>query len=644
MNGANKMKQADFSVTPMISDHAIVQRDEPITVRGRGEPGHGVVARLHRLGKERGASPDSGTVLSAKVGEAGMWQLMFPPLPAGGPYEFDFECQDIKVTVTDVYVGDVWLLAGQSNMQLPMERVKYRFPQEYSTGASSLIRQFAVPIHWNFDEEERELSGGQWITAHPEDVASFSAVGFFFAEALFKRYEVPIGLVLTAVGGTPIQSWISRGVCQNHPEMLAETETYRRTGEVQRVQNADERRIADWWTRLDSRDPGLAGHWECGLPERGWKRFSPEDPWQEEPDLSGCGTVWLRTYLTVPKSHAGKPARLSLGTVTDADFTFVNGNLVGKTAYQYPPREYRLDGLTAGRNVIVMRLVAVHGTGGFTAGKHRAMLWDDGFSIDLGAMWEYRRGADMEPLEEQTFFERVPIGMYQAMIAPLHDFPIRGACWYQGEINTDAAEGYSDCFKKMVELWRVRWDSERLPVLFVQLPDYDLADATRWVAFRELQRGLLCVPDTAMVVTIDCGEANDLHPTDKKTVGDRLAMAASQLAYGESGNWLSPVFTSAAKKGDDLILSFEHTGDGLKTSDADTLKELYLRFADGTRNAAKARLEGDVVKVDISHLPLDRLEALEYACSNVPEQANLCNDLGLPASPFICELPEAKHD
>lgn len=635
--------EAEFSVTPVISDHAVLQRYKTILVRGSGRAGAEVRAELIREIKLNQDCSGDNVEKQGVVSEDGTWCLKLPPLPAGGPYRLLCVSDGQKLKFSDIYIGDVWLLSGQSNMQLPMERVKYRFPQEYREGGSPLIRQFNVPIRWNFEAAESELPGGEWVTAAPEFTPRFSAVGFFFAQKLFARYHVPVGLLLTAVGGTPVQAWMSREALQDFPDDINSADRCRAEGYVKHIQENDDARIAAWWKKLDHYDIGLKENWVKKSESGSWRKIDLTNDWENREGLDAPGAVWFRKSLEIPEERAGKPVRLSLGTITDADFTYVNGKMAGNISYQYPPREYELPGLPSGTTTIVLRVVAVHGQGGFTPGKEHRLIWEDGVIYPISKDWEYCRGAVMEPLEEQTFFERKPLGMYQGMIAPLHDFPIKGVCWYQGEMNADEYSIYGKYFKNMIQDWRKKWKHESMPVLFVQLPNYDLPDAGNWVQFREVQRELSTIPDTAMVVSVDCGEVNDLHPTNKKPIGERLAMAAFEKAYKEAGTWLSPVFAYGERRRDEIILYFTHAKAGLGSIDGKNLDGFELCFEsvdpDGRivyeKIWAKAQTEGRTVVVTCPSLPGKVLKTLGYAWSNNPVNANLCNRSKLPASPFL---------
>jgi hypothetical protein len=567
----------------------------------------------------------------------------------------------------------VWLLGGQSNMQLPMERVKYRYPEEYRNGASGLIRQFCVPYGWDFHAPRKELSGGEWIVAAPHDTPQFSAVGFFFARAYLERTGVPVGLILTAVGGTPIESWVSKEALEKLEngaalraydgrtlaDALSDAALCRDDEYVRRIQEADLARDAHWHAALNDADPGLKRSVGTGAPDAAdlgfregwaspdftedasWKPISLCAPWEGAADLEPPGAIWFRRWVDIPPGMAGRPLRLELGTIIDADQTFVNGEKVGETTYRYPPRMYVLPGLSAGKHLIAVRVEAIRGRGGFTPGKAWRLILDgqmpepsagmdfaedayaapaactnsavtgndttgkgdtrkeakgngvagngatrDGDTgngaadgvIDISAGWHYRRGATCAPLPPPTFFERKPYGMYQGMVAPLHGFPIAGILWYQGEMNADEASSYPALFAAYCAEGRERWGNPDLPVIYVQLPDYRLEDAANWPGFRAMQARLsnlhfatgrvvsnldmeedvtvdanqaaadlsavgadtsvakpdrVClvkpIPHTAMVAAFESGEANDLHPTCKKPIGELLAQAAATL-------------------------------------------------------------------------------------------------------------------
>lgn len=549
------MGKMSLTVDVWFSSHAVLQRDKVFVLRGQAEKEETVTAGFFSDGK---------AVVSRSVKSEGGWQIEFPAMKAGGPYQLIVTAGEEKYEAEDLYFGDVWVLAGQSNMQLPVERVKYEYPDVYAKGTPSVIRQFCVPIEYDFSGEREFLSGGQWITGTPESIRAFSAVGYFFAEKLYQTCGIPMGLVLTAVGGTPVKTWMSTRALAAYPAELQELEKHKDEAYCRNILETEQKAEDEWYREFDRRDRGLQEDWLHS--EAAFDRtVDIREGWSDKPDLCEPGAIWLRTGVEIPEEKAGQSCRLSLGTLVDADKTYVNGEQVGEITYRYPPREYTIS--HASKNMdIVVRLFAIHGTGRFTQEKKHRLVWNDGSVTPLPEIWKYARGCTMPPLPERTFLEKVGAAMYQPMFAPLHHYPVKGICWYQGESDTWRGTPYAEYFRAMVEDWREQW-KEELPVLYVQLPNYDLEDAGGWVEFRNMQQELLKISNTSMVVTMDVGEDNDLHPVRKKPVGERLALAALKRAYGEKGCLESPIFKGGNVEEDRVVLEFFHTGEALKTSD-----------------------------------------------------------------------------
>lgn len=623
------MEKYSLKVEAVFSPHAVLQRNKSYTLRGKSEPETKVSATL--LDAE-GVGRAFATTCSDK---RGYWAIGFPAMTAGGPFVFQVVSGKEQLLIEDIYFGDVWVMAGQSNMQLPMERVKYQYPEEYAKGTSSIIRQFCVPIEYDFSCERDYMEGGEWIEGNSKNIPRFSAVGFFFAETLYKKYQVPVGLILTAVGGTPVKAWMSKQALDSFPEELEELRLCADKRHVEEVLETDTIREQMWWRELDEKDQGL----KKDLSTQMWQPIDVRQSWDNLEELREPGSIWLRTKVHIPSRLVGKKCRLSLGTITDADQTYVNGKKIGETTYKYPPREYWLDNI-AEELEITVRVIAIHECGGFTRGKKHELIWEDGTRQPIPDIWEYVRGCRMKPLQEKTFFERKPAGMYQAMFAPLHHLAIRGICWYQGE--TDAYEElrYPMFFYNMIKDWRQKW-REKLPVLFVQLPNYTLNDSANWIRFRNMQRELLYIQNTAMVVTIDLGEDNDLHPVRKKPVGERLAMAAFQEVYKEKGCWESPVIKFVQRENNSLRLYFDYTGEMLQIK-GESLVPLgfELLFSDGSCFCAEdiASIAIDGTTILIWNVKKSRITEIRYAWNNSPAMANICNDKGLPLSPFCLPI------
>lgn len=489
---------------PFISDGMVLQRNAGVKLWGEAD---GPVT-VTFLGKTYHTAP----------GGDNRWEVTLKDLQPGGPHTLTIN----EVILKDVYVGDVWLCSGQSNMQFPMERVKHMYPEEMRA-SNPHIRQFTVLQRYDFHGPMDSMEGGCWDGATPETIPGFSAVGYFFAKRLLERYNVPVGLILSAIGGTPIHTWMSRGALDNYPELLHEADQCADDAYIAGIQAEDLRNMERFQSEIDASDPGLQEAWYSpDYDDSGWEQRDLLSPWR------GSGSVWLRKTLEIPPELAGRPATLFLGTIIDRDTVYVNGQAVGNTTYRYPPREYKVPALPHGRCVITMRVISRDG-GCFAPGKQYLLTTDLG-SFNLSGPWHFKHGGTGSPPPDETFFHYKPTGLYNGMIAPLRRYAIKGVLWYQGESDASNPKPYADKFASLVHSWRTDWGYD-FPVMFVELPYWE--GGPDWSHLRQQQWASLNIPKTAMAAAFDLGEHNDLHPQGKQIVGDRLARCAMRVAYGE---------------------------------------------------------------------------------------------------------------
>ena len=620
-------------------DGAVLQQKQEIRVWGVATEKADVDVRFFESGRSIGES------YTAMSDEKGNWELALPALSAGGPYELHVQCGAERVAVKDILIGEVWLCSGQSNMQLPMERVKNVVPAGTFEIENPKIRQFLVPIEMNFHGEQDDFAESRWISVCPKHTADFSAAGFFFAQKLYEELNVPIGLVLTAVGGTPIQTWMSREALQAFPEELTWANQCQDDEYVAKIEKENQTTSDAWYKALVEADIGLKDEWfQTDFDDNQWGTLKLSDSWAEHSDLKECGSVWLRFTLDIPKELACMPAKLFLGCIVDADHVYVNGKLVGNITYRYPPREYDIKEWHVGRNVIAVRVTACNGTGGFVQGKEHKLVWKD-HEIHLNGEWKYKRAVTCEAITPTIWLNHAATGLYNQMIAPLHRYAVKGVTWYQGESNTGGNPNhydepntgkpnhYADFFRAMVLDWRKRWAQERLPFIFVQLANYIPPEPSQysWAVLREQQRLSLQLPDTAMVVAIDVGEYNDLHPVNKQAIGERLALASLKMAYDFDVVHSGPLFRSAEVVGDELILHFDTFGSELAVRNGEVLGGFTILSEDGYQSVS-ARMKDNRIVIALPNGNLDG--DLTYGWADDPYEANLINTEGLPASPF----------
>ncbi|MEF2966665.1 sialate O-acetylesterase [Paenibacillus sp. M1] len=612
-------------LSSILSDGMVLQRNEKVGIWGKAGADQAVQISFNE--KKYDTSADS----------AGDWRIHLDETEPGGPFEMTISAGGEVIVIRDILVGDVWVLGGQSNMELPVRRTLDLLADEVKDVHFPWIRQFSMPISYNFHAPQSELPGGGWIAATPGDVLNFSAAGFFFAKEIHEKYRVPVGLILTAVGGTPIEAWISEGTIRRIGGYDDVLEQCKDDHYVTATKRADEERGNAWYARLNNTDLGLKEGWyNESWDTADWQDFELPGSWAGGELEHVRGSVWFRKEINLPESMTLGEARLKLGTVVDADDTYINGVCIGNTGYMYPPRRYPIPTglLKPGKNTIAVRVISTHNTGAFVKDMPYRLL-AGGQEMDLSGVWKYRVGAVTAAMQQQTFFQYKPTGVYNSMISPLRNYRIKGALWYQGESNTDRPAGYSKLFEALVADWRSQWGIGEFPFIFTQLANLGEEDdsQTNWAELREEQRKGLLIPGTAMAVTLDVGEYNDLHPQDKKTVGQRLALGARKLAYGEDNLVHSgPMFKEMELAGDGVRLRFDHTGSGLVAKGGGELRGFTVCGPDGVFVPAQAAISGDTVIVTHDHI--QQPVHVRYAWANNPAQANLYNQEGLPASPF----------
>lgn len=619
---------AELRLPAVLADGAILQRDEPVIIWGWADSGGRVQVFIDGVRAGLGRAED------------GKFRIDIGAYPAGGPHRIVVAAQS-PVTIEDIWFGDVWVAGGQSNMELTLERVMTRYPEAASDANFPLIREFKVPRKYAFDAPAEDFDGGEWKPTTPESVLSSSAVAYYFARDLHERYEVPIGIINSNYGGSAAESWMSEQALRDYPHYLRVATSYRDAEYLRGLLDADQAQTEAWHAALDARDAGLRADPTWFAPEFDdgrWATTEVPGLW-ESADLGDLdGAVWYRKTLDLPSSAEGLPGTLHLGRIDDADTAWVNGVEVGSMTYMWPPRIYPIPAgiLKNGENHLAVRVVDSGMSGGFIEEKEYR-LSVGGEDYPLEGRWRYRVGTAAAAQPEPGFVAwRQPLGFYNAMLAPLANLRIKGVIWYQGETNVGRAEEYAELFPAMIRDWRRLWRQGDFPFIFVQLANYLEVRAepgdSDWAALRDAQRRALRVPNTAMAVAIDVGEWNDIHPLDKKTVGERLALAARSLAYGETGLVTSgPVFRSLMKRGEELVIEFDHVGEGLEVR-GEVLRGFALQGESGKWVWADAEIRGETVVVE-SDAVADPVR-VRYAWADNPDMANLYNEEGLPASPF----------
>jgi sialate O-acetylesterase len=623
---------AQVKLPSLIGDGMILQRDTKLNIWGWAGKGEKVTVKFKNKSYK--------SVTNA----AGKWQVSLPPMPAGGPFTMEVLGKS-RIEVKDILIGDVWFCSGQSNMvhQLNIHDVTYA--KVIAEANDPQIRQFWIPTLTHLQGPQNDVPNGRWKAAVGEDIRPFSAVAYFFAKQIHEKYKVPVGIINASVGGTPIEAWIGEEGFQEFPDLRALIQKNKDTAYVNSFNH--NRPVAN---SPQPEDAGLTGNpkwYDVNYTPKGWRTINIPGYWEDQGIKDLNGVMWYRKEIDIPASMTGKAARVFLGRIVDADELYINGKQVGKTAYMYPQRRYYIpsDLLKAGKNVFVIRVTNNAGKGGFVPDKPYCIFAGKD-TVDLKGYWQYKVGAVFQPrivTNAVAAFaaHNQPAALYNAMVAPEINYAIKGICWYQGEANAGRPEEYAKLLPALIQNWRKKWGQDSLPFLYVQLPgfmDYNyLPSESNWALLRESQLKSLSVPNTAMTVAIDLGEWNDIHPDNKKDVGERLALAAEKLAYHENIEYSGPVYQSFQIEENKIRISFTNVGSGLATSDGEELASFAIAGSDKKFVWAKAKIEGEKVVVWNDEVALPKY--VRYAWADNPVNPNLINKAKLPASPFRTDHP-----
>lgn len=614
----------------LVSDGMVLQRDTKVKIWGWASKNEKINIRFN------------GKTYKTKADVNGQWAVLLAPMNAGGPYTMNIAASN-KITINDILIGDVWLCSGQSNMEYQLGYDNATYGKEMEEVNNPEIRQFKVPIHPVLAGPEEEMTRGAWEWANPKNIAPFTAVGYFFAKHLYEKYHVPIGLINSSVGGTPIEAWISEGGLKHFTDIIGTVEKNKDTAYINSMQRAGAGFPRQ--QQASTNDKGLNGPipwYDLAYVPKGWRTITVPAFWEDQGVKDLNGTVWYRKEIDVPASMVGKPSRVYLGRIIDADVLYINGKQVGRTPSMYSERRYNIpaDLLKAGKNLFVVKITNYSGKGGFVTDKPY-YLFSGSDTVSLVGYWLYKVGEVFVPHPGPggggfMSAQNSPTALYNGMIAPVINYTIKGFLWYQGESNVTRAKEYARLQTAEITDWRKKWNLGDLPFLFVQLPNYGdynyLPSESSWALLRDAQFKALSLPNTGMAVTIDIGEWNDIHPWNKDEPGRRLALLAEKMVYGENIVSSGPLFQSEKIEGNKIIISFTSVGSGLISNDGQELSEFAIAGADKKFVWGKAKIEGDKVIVSSDDVPNPLY--VRYAWADSPVNPNLYNKEGLPASPF----------
>ncbi len=628
---------ADVQPAQVFQDNMVLQREMSIPVWGKAPAGEQVTVEF------------AGQKRTVTAGKDGCWRVELGKLRASSvPAEMIIRGKN-EIRLKNILVGEVWLASGQSNMGFTLPGA-LNGDQEVAAAEYPNMRFLAVKTQWH--KEPWETFTGTWQECTPENAKAFSAIAYFFAREIQKELGVPVGIIQSAWGGTPAEAWTPLGDIKARSELYAEyLARYTRLEGLSESEIVAQRAEAEKVQR--HKDPGNVGEgkgWaKPDFDTKDWKDVQVPSYLDTFTDMDGA--FWVRRDIEIPEGWAGKDLTLRLGAADDLDTTYFNGERIGATGFEVPDwwdyqRVYKVPGrlVKAGRNTLAVRVFDERYGGGLH-GPKVFLDGPDGKQINLAGTWKEKDEVLLKPLTasvDYPYLPHVPSYLWNGMINPFVTFAMRGVIWHQGENNSGKPVIYRTLFKDMISAWRREWKQGDFPFYYVQLSNYKkrLSAPTQtsggWPGLREAQTMALALRNTGMAVTIDVGDAADIHPRNKQANGHRLALIALARTYGRSDVVYSgPVYRSMKIKGDAALVTFDHAvGPDKQGLAAKGGKLTGFSICGEDRNFVWA--EAEIVgknQVRVSSPAVKKPVAVRYAWADNPE-CNLYNSADLPACPF----------
>ena len=638
-----------LQLNALFSDHMVLQQSANVSLWGTCTPNEVVYVTGSWGGK-------SNTIVDTN----GHWKLDLETPEAGGPFTIEIQTKFHKKSLVDIMIGEVWLASGQSNMEMPLRGwppndIIDNSEEEIQKSDYFDVRMFTV---------QKQLSlnpigtfKGSWKVSSPATAGEFSASAYFFARRLYKTLNVPIGIIHTSWGGTPVEAWTSNKVINK----IGDFDWFLKTMSTVGLQNE----ASDWFSKWKSMAiPSGDKQWDqLVVYDSEFKQVDYDDSQWSQVYLPGQfdattkadfdGVMWFRKTIHIRDLKSDYT--LEIEAIDDMDVIYVNGNKVGSFAganYSSSKRAYKVPKtlLKKGANSIAIRAIDIGGPG--TVKGPMLLISDSGSKVSLGGYWSYRMAAEIykgklyfygtEPLNLKNktnivkMNPKLPSVLFNAMIHPLIPYTIKGAIWYQGEENVGRAEEYKQLFPAMISDWRERWNND-FPFYFVQIAPFRYPREKKTALdqsqkLREAQRSTLNTINTGMVVTMDIGNFNNIHPSNKQAVGKRLAGLALANEYGKQLVASGPLFKSIKRRGEILVVNFDEIGSGLISKGA--LRGFEIAGLDMIYKVAEANIINNTIELSASTVSNPKYARYGWSDQAVP---CLFNREGLPASSFTSE-------
>lgn len=619
-----------LQVAKIFSNNMMLQADVQVPIWGTASPNNTIVINLN------------GELIEDVVDKNGNWKITLPTQPAGTKATIDITCADDSKSLSNLIYGDVWVCGGQSNMEWFVEGAD-NAEEEIKTANYANIRIFDVPRRLEALPAD-DLPSGEWELCSSTSIAQFSAIGYFFGKQLHQQLDRPIGLIGDNFGGTVVEAWTSAESLEKIPFFQDDIAKLKST-DIEKVKRDGDSVFNNWLAKFSTDDRGMEDTtyvW-ADTDISHWGTMTLPTLWESSSDTSlheKDGVIWFSREFELENTS---DATLSLGPIDDSDITWINGIKVGETYNQFnKDRTYQINKsvLKTGKNKITIRVEDYVGGGGIFGKIKKLFLETNTEKVSLAGNWKYNKGMIVStPIPSDSFSpNNFPTCLYNGMIAPITDFPIKGVIWYQGESNSYRAYEYQTLFPLMIKDWRKQWKQDDMPFIFVQLANFYEEEKTptksEWAELREAQAMALTLKNTAMVTAIDLGEANNIHPTNKQDVGIRLANAALTEVYNKPHAYKGPTYSDHIVDQSSITIAFDHVGEGLQVENKHGyVYGFTIAGADKKYEWAKAEIiSKNKVRVYSDHVP--KPVSVRYAWQNNPNPANLTDDIQLPTLPF----------
>ena len=653
--------QAPLEIPAIFSDNMVLQQNSQAIIWGKGQPNSEIVI-----------TADWGNKATAVVNPDSSWQTTLPTIDAGGPYTLTISGSDSVITINNVLLGEVWLASGQSNMAMPLAGWKPNNPVEHSAeiiaeAADLNIRMFTVAR--NVTATPADDVTGSWVVSSPETAGAFSATALFFARKLQSELNIPVGIIHSSWGGTPMEAWIK-------PDMLSIDKDFKDITEKLNLFAQQDAAFKKWLSgiksiKLETTKENPQPYQEIDIFNdyftntqtdiTSWKTMKLPSSFEDSEIGDFDGIVWFSKEFVIPQEWAGKELTLTLGAIDDIDVTYLNGKKIGaheqsgfwktKRIYTIPATEY-----TTGKTRLTVKVLDLQGNGGFMGNEKSMRLFrtdDPSVAISLAGEWKYKVSAQLKahhlypfdpkedifskrPKTDMVINSHTPGVLYNAMISPLTPFTLKGTIWYQGEANVGRASQYMRLTSMLITNWRNSFKNETMPFYYVQLSPYNYGDPNgiSSAGLRDAQRRMLDIPNTGMAVTLDIGNVNDIHPAKKQEVGERLALWALANDYGIDTPFSGPLLSRHEVMGNKIRLTFNYVYDGLVIKPK-IPNQFEIAGKDGVFYPANVTIIDTTLEV--SSPKVKEPVNVRYAYTNGAE-ASLFNSAGLPAASFSTEV------